>query len=878
MKASEHPTKPPRWAQRLLRWYCRPDLLEDLQGDLNEYFERNLTAKGPTRARLIYVIDVLKFFRTYTIRKPDFINLLIHWIMIGSYFKTSRRSLIRNKLFSAINIIGLSVSMSIGLLVIAFVSDLRSYDDFHEKRARIYRILTKDDATGRPTMELATTSHKAGLMIREAIPGVGDLTIIQREFSGDAKVNEETIIPIKALWADHSFFKVFTFPLIAGDSSTALREPYSLILTEKTANKLFGTTDALGKSVQFDTVAYTVTGIMKDIPKLSHLKFEALISLASLGKARTAADRERMDWSNIYGNFVYLTIPDNQNLHTIQTTLNRLSAAENQKLKNRKITLSLQPLSTITLGKRYANEFGANVPSLVIWIVAGLAFVIILSACFNYTNLSIARSLRRTREVGIRKIVGALKGHVLGQFVMESVIIALLALAFSSLLFFFLRHQFLALAPQLNDIAQLELSPRLILYFLFLAVLVGIVAGFLPALFFSRIKAIQVLKATSSIQLFRHINLRKSLIVLQYTISLVFITSTIIGYRQYKSFLSFDLGFSTENILNINLQGNNGDLLINELKPLSAVNKISKSSIVTSLGSLVGTSMKYNDAQDSSLVWLNYVDKNYIPIHKHTFLAGSNFTITPKKDAESEVIVNEQVLKRFAIAGRDPHKAIGEQITMDKQKLRIIGVLKDFHYGTMENKIEPMALRHITGESGGYLNVSITSTDVPATLASIDQAWRKIDKIHPLDAKFYDDQIEEAYRQFMVITQIIGFITFLAIVIASMGLFGMVVFTAETRLKEISIRKVLGASEVKLVYLLSRGFLALLAIATLIALPATYLLFDRIILSKFAYHKPISINDLTTGVLIVMLIAFLLIASQTVKVARRNPANVLKSD
>ncbi|GAB4015999.1 ABC transporter permease [Spirosoma koreense] len=870
------PPGPPRWAQRLLRWYCRPELLEDLQGDLAEYFERNLHTKGLRQARLIYILDVLKFFRLYTLRKPEPLHLFIHWIMIGSYFKTSRRSLVRNKLFSFINVFGLAVSMSVGLLVIAFLVDLLSYDTFHEKRHRIYRILTRTESADKSVMELASTSIKAGKKIRETVPGVEAVTILRREFSGDAKVNDETIIPLKALWADPSLFRVFTFPMVAGDPVTALREPFSLVLTEKTAKKLFGDSQALGKSVQFDTLTYTVTGVLKDIPRLSHLRFDALVSLATAERQTADADGGLQTWNSIYANYVYLLLPDRANLQTIQANLDQLSAAENKGIKNQKITLSLQPLTAITLSKHYSNEFGTNVPGVVVWILAGLALVVILSACFNYTNLSIARSLRRSREVGIRKIVGALKGHVLGQFIMESVIIALLALVFSFGLFLILRSQFLGLAPELSQLVSLELSPQIFLYFLALAVVVGITAGFLPALFFSRIRAIQVLKDSSSLKVFRHVSMRKALIVIQYTFSLIFITTTVIGYNQYKGFLSFDLGFTTENILNISMQGNKANLLRKELAGMPAISAISTSRLVTSLGSLYGTSMKYKKPDDSTLVWLNAVDEQYLPLHHHKFIAGRNFIPRTDKSDETEVIVNEQVLKRFDIAHRNPIKALGEIITMDNKKLAIVGVLRDFHYGTMENKIEPMAFRYSPEES--YLNVGIKSTDYPATLATIESAWRKFDKIHPLEAKFYDDQIEQAYKQFSVMVQVIGFITFLAICIASLGLFGMVVFTTETRLKEISIRKVLGATDGGLIFLLSRNFLLLLTMSTLVALPTTYFFFDKVVLTNFAYHQPIRLPELLTGALVVMVIAALLIGSQTLKAARSNPASVLKSD
>jgi putative ABC transport system permease protein len=871
--------KPPKLAQRLLSWYCRSDILEDLQGDLSEYFERNLKTKGIRRARLIYWLDVLKFFRLYTVREPSFTKSYIFLIMISSYFKTFKRSLVRNKLFSFINIFGLAVSISVGLLVVALLLDLRSYDDFQTKKDRIYRVNSMFQTPSQPSMELASTSIKVGKKMRESFTGFEDLTILRNGFSGDARVGDN-YLPLGAFYADESFFKVFSFPLLKGDPVTALKEPYSLILTEKTSKKLFGDVDALGKVVKFDTINYVVTGIAQDVSKFSHIRFDALVSFSTADANLSKQDPNFYSWENIWQNYVYITLPENTDSKALQTNLDRLSVQENKAMKDRTIEVKLQALKEIVLGRHMDNSIGVNLSPIVVWILGGLALVIILSACFNYMNLSIARSLRRSREVGIRKIIGAPGSHIFGQFMSESVFTALLSLIFAFLFFLFLRKQFLMLDEHLSNLVSLEISFKLIVYFLLLAVGVGTVAGFFPALFFSRINALHVVKDNSKFKVFRHVNVRKALIVVQYTLSLIFIATTLIGYRQYKGFLSFDLGFKTDNILNIKLQDNKSDLLIKELSEIPAVQEVSKSMMLTSLGSIHGTNLKYINAKentkDSAMVWLNIVDEHYLPIHQHVLVAGTNFKLHPKTGEESEIIVNEQVLKRFDIAKRNPQKALGEQVIIDGKTLTIIGVLKDFHYGTMENKIEPVMLRYSADPHAGYVNVKIKSNDLPATMASIDHTWRKIDKVHPIEAHFYNDQIEKAYAQFSVMIKVIGFISFLAICIASLGLFGMVVFTTEVRLKEISIRKVLGATEGGLIYLLSKGFLVLLGIAAMIALPATYVFFDSVILTKFAYHLPLKLYEFLTPLLVLMALASILIGSQTLKAARSNPVKNLK--
>src|SRR5688572_31547001 len=271
MKKQRH--HPPFWAQRLIEWYCKPALAEDLIGDLNEYFERNVRSIGPRRAKLIYIIDAFKFFRSYTVRRPTFINLFINWIMIGSYIKTSGRSLMRNKLFSSINIVGLAISMSVGLLLIAFVLDLRSYDRFNKNGERIYRITSVATSKDQQGGKFASTSVKTGKLIREKVTGIEEVAIMRNDFSQDAKVGDN-ILPIKGFWAESSLFRIMTFPFVEGNPETALKHPYSIVLTESAAKKLFGNGSALGKAIKFDTFDYQVTGVMKDVPFFSHISFE----------------------------------------------------------------------------------------------------------------------------------------------------------------------------------------------------------------------------------------------------------------------------------------------------------------------------------------------------------------------------------------------------------------------------------------------------------------------------------------------------------------------------------------------------------------------------------------------------------------------------
>jgi putative ABC transport system permease protein len=869
---------PPRWAQRLLEWYCRPELLEDLQGDLNEYFNRHYKSKGPFRAKLIYAADVFKFIRSYTIRKPNFLNVLIQWIMLSSYIKTSGRSIVRNKLFSTINIIGLAMSMSVGLIVIAMINDAFQYDKFHENRDRIYRLISWYEFNGRRDEGFyATTSLNASRNVKESVSNVEDVAIFHRNFSGDTQAGEKKI-PLQGYWSNEGFFKVFSFTLLQGNPATALRDPFSIVLTEKSALKLFGEVNAIGKSVRLNDRDYAVTGVLQDLPKFSHLQFDMLGSLST--REITEKDNPReLAWDNMWGSWTYLLLKDGTKPEDLKTGLDALSTQQNKTVAKTRIELALQPLNEIVVGENLSNAIGPTLGKTTIWILSVLTIIVILSAALNYTNLSIARSFSRSREVGIRKTIGAQRSHVTFQFITESIVISLFALVISFVLFIIIRPHFIGLEHTLQDLLVMDLTPQLVLYFILFAIVIGVLAGIVPALFFGRINAIKALKNVSASAVLKGLTFRKGLVVFQSCISIIAITTTLVFYKQYKHFVSYDLGFTTENILNIALQGNKTEALKKSLSELPEVKGISQSQMITSIGDYWGVKMKNpSDPTDSMFVNYTTVDEFYIPLHDHQLIAGRNFNPSADNSTESEVIVNEKVLKRFRIANGNPAQAIDEIVSIDNKNLRIVGVIKDFHYGRANsNHGKEVVLRH-SNVKAEFLNVKIQSSDWLETRAKIESIWKSIDPVHSFSARFYDEQIEEAFAGLKASMKVGGFLATLVISISSIGLLGMVVFTTETKLKEISIRKVHGASESGLVLRLSRGFLLLLLIAGGIALPVTYFFFEGYLLPQIENHIPIQMPEMIIGYFSVVAVAMLMIGSQTIKVARTNPATTLKAE
>jgi putative ABC transport system permease protein len=781
----------------------------------------------------------------------------------------------------------LAISMSVGLLLISFLFDLYSYDKFHENGERIFRITSEATFKGEQGGRYASASVRAGRLIREKVSGVEQVTIVRNDFEKDAVV-AGNFLPVNGLWAEPSIFKIFSFQVLEGNVETALRDPYSVVLTETAAKKLFGSSSAMGKSVKFDSIDFHVTGVMKDVPFFSHVAFEALVSFSTISQS-SIHDRNFDAWSNLYPNSIYVLLRENVDRAAIQAQLNTLASEENKADDQTQIQLELLPLYDIVVGEnlRSGSMRGSSAPHIplqMLWLLVGLAVAVVLSACFNYTNLSIARAMRRFKEIGLRKAIGARKNQVQAQFFVESIMISLLAFVLAYFLFVLLRPQLIRLVPEMQQTVQLNLSAPVVVAFILFSIIVGIIAGIVPALYFSKISAIRALGNLSVVKVFKHITLQRALVVIQNTVTLIFITITFVGYVQYKSILAFDLGFDTENILNINMQGNKPDALLKELGEIPEVSALSRSLIVTSVGNAWGGHMKFRDSQDSTLVLTNHVDENYLALHGYKLIAGGNFVTRPASpEVVSEVIVNEQVLKRFNIHPQEPAEAIGKQITFNSyriknSKMTIVGVMKDFHYGKLDNLIEPVAFMPWTPVDGAIINVKLQGDNLPAIRDKIASVWKKIDRFHPFKAEFYRESIEVAYSEYSMMIKIMGFLSFLTISIATIGMLGMVVFSTETRLKEISIRKVMGARSGHLIYLLSRGFVALMCLSALIALPATHYLFEQVLLAKFPYHTPVQLIELMAGFLVLLFIALILLGSLTFNAVRRNPIEVLKID
>ena len=662
-----------------------------------------------------------------------------------------------------------------------------------------------------------------------------------------------------------------------------MSEPYTIVLTEETAKKLFGTTDPIGKTITFKKNSptadelYVITGILKDVPKFSHLQFDALGSFSTLN-IQEKNNNEVWQWDNIWSNFVYVILPQGRSATKLQANLNSLSNSENAVMHDNKVNISLQlqPVKDIVLERSLENEFSKRVPLIFVRILVILSALVLLSAFFNYSNLSIARSLQRSHEIAIRKVNGAKRTQVLVQFIVEAIIISLISLIVALVMFMSMRPLFFSQFPDLRSRLSLDISPMLLLIFIMFGILTGLLAGSLTGFYFAKVSALRAIKNNPAVIVYPRLNMRKVLMIIQYIFSLIFITSTLIFLKQYKNFVGFDLGFNTTNILNIRIQEDISELLENELHGIPEVTNTSRSFMVTSIGNNYYIYSKYENQPDSVKAWYNIIDENYIPVLDFKIKYGRNF-IHSEKSKEAEIIVNEKLIKQLNIEHGNTQNAIGKFITVEKQKLQIIGIVDDFHYSTLDREIGPFMFRY-SNKRFHYINAKILSSDIPSTIRKIQKIWKTIDSVHPLDVTFYSDQIKRAYSQYKSFVRLIGFLAVLELLIASIGLLGMVVFSTEIRLKEIGIRKVFGADFRNLISILGRGFIFLIVVSALFAIPIVYLIFEKIILRQVRYHSPIGAFELVIGTLTVIIIAYLIIVSQIYRIARTKPSVLLRNE
>jgi putative ABC transport system permease protein len=808
--------------------------------------------------------------------------------MIKNYLKIAWRNLTKNKVFSLINIAGLAIGLSCFTLIALYVVDELSYDRYNTNAERIYRV----DANvkfGGNELNLAVSSDPMGATLKKDYPQVEEYTRVYGSSGSKLiKKGNEFIDEERVCNADSTFFNVFTLPAIAGDTKTALNEPNTVVITESTAKKYFGTTDVMGKTIEADKTPYKITAIIKDIPHNSHFNFDFIFSM------------DNVDYQ--FGNYLsmnfhtYILLKKGTNYKEFEKNFTQVidkyifpQAKQFMQIKSmddftkagNKLEFYLMPLTSIHLHSDRFPELGTNGNIQYVYIFSAVALFILLIACINFMNLSTARSASRAKEVGIRKVLGTERKDLIGQFLTESTLMTVIsliiaiALAWSALPFF---NSISAKALSINSLLSAQVLPFLIA----LPFIVGIIAGSYPAFFLSKFKPVTVLKGKINAG-FKKNTLRSGLVVFQFFTSIFLIIGTIIIYKQLNYIQTTNLGFNKDQVLIINganSLGSNAASFKNEVLNLPGVSSGTLSAYLPVTSSRSDNSYSKEPMMDpknalSMQTWV--VDYDYVKTIGLNIVRGRNFSKEFGSDS-SGIILNEAAAKVLGYAdpiGKKIYTNFQTATSNDLISYTILGIVKDFHYESLRQNIFPLGMR--LGSSNGLASFKVNTKNIQPLVKQIESKWKAMAPGMAFSYRFMDEAFDNMYRTEHRMGKVSVTFSILAIFIACLGLFGLATYMAEQRTKEIGVRKVLGASVVNVVTMLSKDFLKLVIIAALIAFPVAWWGMHKW-LQDFAYRINIGWWIFIAAGIIALLIALITVSFQAIKAAIANPVKSLRTE
>lgn len=807
--------------------------------------------------------------------------------MVRNFIITAWRSLSRNKVFSFINVFGLAVGLACCMLISAYLYSELTYDTYSANSKQIYRVYLSADANSATTI-FPNVDVAVGPGIKNAFPSVQAYTRLTQRGPVFVKYGAETFKEEKIMLIDSNFLQMFSIPLLEGDSKNALTEPKTMVITKDFEKKYFGETGGLGKMMTVGKDLVKVTGVIDKIPDNSHFHGDAFMSFVTYDNAKTP-----QTWSNV-GDFTYLLLDKNADPRKLEAAFPQLvakyvvpevqhdmgvSLAEAQKSVNT-FKFLLQPLTDIHLhsASKYELEAGGDIH--YIYIFAALAIFVLLLACINFTNLSTAAATKRAKEIGVRKVLGSEKNKLVWQFLTESLVLTFLSMVLALGLVYLMLPYFNNVAGKHTTMA-FYFSAWAVAAELGLIAMVGILAGLYPAVFMSGFKIIPILKGGNGLQLSRKSSLRSGLIVFQFAISTALIIATFIVFEQLGYMQNKKLGYDKNQLLVIDdaySLGNNIEAFKQDLANDSRVLNVTKTDNAPGYNDAGGTEIYAQEIADkgtrneiaTSIYW---IDPNYIPTMKMELARGRNFYQSGAADSAS-VIVNEAEVSALGFGNTDP---IGKTIIRSGQRhYTIVGVIKDFHFTSAKQKIAPLMMI-ASNNSRGKIIARVKAADIPRLIGDFKSKWDSYNTGAPFNYSFLDEHFATLYGAELRVGKIFTSFSAIAIIIACLGLFGLAAFMIRQRVKEIGVRKVLGASTGNITLMLSKEFLQLIVVAALISYPLTWFAMNKW-LQDFAYRTTIHWWVFLLAGIIALLVAAITISLQSIKAALANPVRSLRSE
>jgi len=806
--------------------------------------------------------------------------------MIKNYFKTAWRSIWKNKTFSAINVFGLSVGVAAFLLIINYLRFEYSYDDAHAKKDRIFRVPMMTKEKGGKEQTFAFTYPAVAPALKKDFPEIEEAARFRRQ-GGIVTYGEQKIIePGTLYYADASLFKIFSFRFVKGNAATAFKELNDAVITEETAKKYFGNAEPIGKALRYRNEDYIVKGVLEDVPANSHIRFNIIINYEKYIQLTNGDANNSWGWSDFY---TYVLVKPGTDVKALEAKLPAFAErymGTDMKQRDYENSFYLQPLKDIHLRSKYDYEMAGNGNLSYLKYLGIAALFILFIAWINYINLSTAHSLDRSKEVGVRKVVGAGRFQLVRQFLAESLFLNVIAIIIGILIFRLTLSSFSSLVEK--DISALLVSDWRFWVFVILLFLLGtLLAAFYPAFVLSSFQPIYSIKTSQGVSGLKGGKnlLRKSLVVLQFVAALVLITGAIGFYRQLHYMQTRDLGVNIKQTLVVQQTANTDssdipafNAFVNDMEANPAIQSVTASTSVP--GAEVGGSSDYtlkNSLSGKRCRNLG-VDKKFIPAYGLTVIAGRNFT-NDQPAADTNVLVNillnETAAKIFGFT--NPADVVGQYIDGSGFHCKVIGVVKDYHQESLQNSFDPIVFYPEEERNFGNFSLKLNTTNLPALMDFVKQKWTAYFPESPYRFFFLDERFNAQYKNDKLFSTVLWLFTAIAISIACLGLFGLSLFTIAKRNKEISIRKVLGATLYQITSLITKDYLKLVLVAGIIALPVAYFLVNNW-LKDYAFHIGIGLWFFFLPVILIVLIALITVLYQSLRAAIANPIKNLRTE
>jgi putative ABC transport system permease protein len=856
----------PKIAKKILSRILPYDEREALTGDFDELFLEMIKKHGYIRSWFWYWIQVLVLL-------PRGLRDSIQWrfIMLRNYFKMTVRTIKKNKVYSFINISGLAVGMACCILILLWVKDELSFDRFHENADMIYRVTDRYPDSSAGYRSTAVSAWPLAEALKTDFPEIVEsarLRILTNRLISykDKKFYENDFIAV-----DPSFLKMFSFPLVKGDITTALTEPNTILITEETVARYFGPEDPVGKVLTYNNnTDFKVSGILKNVPHNSHVRFDFLVPFESTLRALGWTDSW---WTDNYTTYVQLA--ENASFQQISDKVYDYKKKISSKTRTK---LILQPLTDIHLRSDYSIDLYGSTENKSIYVYAfsAIALFVLLIACINFMNLSTARSEKRSKEVGLRKVVGAARHHIIAQFYGESLFMTVISFVAAVFLVYLLLPAFNNLSGKMLALDSMK-EPVFLMGLFSIVLITGLVSGSYPALVQSSFKPVDSIKGTGLTFSSRYGKslFRLSLVVVQFTLSIMLIVGTLIVYKQTHYMLNKELGYEKESMIYFRKRANvrnQYDAFKSELLRDANITGVTASSDIPTytVHSTGAFSWEGKDPETRLSIHQFSVDHDYIKTFNMNIIAGRDFSREFRVDDSTQsFIVNETAVQAMGL--EDP---VGSKFRLWKYEGQIVGVVEDFHFKSLQKEIEPLVLRIDPGWDS-YVFVKFKSEQTKEAIASVQRVYNSFNPDFPLEYTFLDEAVERLYHSEQKTKTIFNSFTFIAIFISCLGLYGLVAHMAQQKTKEIGIRKVLGASTINIVTNLSKEFVLLVCVANAVAWPLAYYFMNKW-LKNFAYRTSMGLWIFILSALAALVIALFTVSYQSIKAATANPVDSLR--